>query len=485
MNATPLKHPANKNSRLSLHKLYDVVNNDFYFYPALVAVIILSSYLNYSSTTMSGMLHYYEEFAKLISDGIYGSEIYKTAGSFPMWGYGFILAVTKSKTLIIAFQQLVNLITIVTLDRYLRKKLPGSKWFAIFRIILLISFPVYFFHSILWPYSLSSSFIILGVIALAKFIEAPELTISRVGIILSGICFGIALNFRSDYLYCVFLIYFIFLVFFVFQQRKPFSHVAFMSLWLLTVLLCLTPWAVYTKKVNDHYLLNSTNAGHVLYIGLGQLPGNKWNIIPYDEDSSMKHIVMSTLHPPVYSTTTFAADSVLKKAWMDKVNESPLEYLKKCGYNFLFFFIQPFTEGDGFKDSFSNEDIVTARESIRKMQFGDVLMLFKEKLSPLLVLSLFTGVFSIILMIVFWVTLLRNLRNIPRLISENKLLLLSMLLILYQVGLQTAGYYHRHYNTNIYLLYLAVLIMLLHNKHTLKQSFAGRKQSAKQSAPVE
>src|SRR5687767_7996982 len=220
MNVTPLKHPADKHRKRSLHQLYDIVNNDFYFYPGLVIIVILSSYLNYSSTTMGGMLHYYEEFAKLITDGIYDSQFYKTAGTFPMWGYGFVLALTKSKTLIIAFQQLVNLITIFTLDRFLRKKDLASKWLAIFRIILLVSFPVYFFHSILWPYSLSSSFIILGVIALVKFIEQPEEKAKRMQIILSGICFGVALNFRSDYLYCIFLIYFIFVLFFAFQLVK-------------------------------------------------------------------------------------------------------------------------------------------------------------------------------------------------------------------------------------------------------------------------
>src|SRR5687767_8025228 len=127
MNVTPLKQPA-ENRNPSRYKLYNIVNNDLYFYPGLIIIIIISSYLNYSSTTMSGMLHYYEEFARLISDGIYDSEFYKTAGTFPMWGYGFVLAVTKSKTLIIVLQQLVNFITIITLDRFLRRKNLAYKW---------------------------------------------------------------------------------------------------------------------------------------------------------------------------------------------------------------------------------------------------------------------------------------------------------------------------------------------------------------------
>lgn len=443
------------------------LQSTFPFYTLLVIMISVATYLNYGSQTMSGMLHYYITFGDLIRAGIYDSELYKTAGSFPMWGYGFIYAVTSNSLVIIAGQEIFSVFVIYLIDSYLRKKLNGSIAFTYFRIILLSSFPLYFFHAILWPYSFSSSFLILGLYLLVRYLEGLSKRYNFLLLFSSAVSMGISLNFRSDYLLCLFVVFVVLIIIGLFRKKNFIPYSLHLCGWLIIIIAFLAPWAIYTKKVTNHYLVNSTNAGHVLYIGLGQLPGNKWQIRPYDDDSSMQEIILSKLRPSVFSTTTYESDSLLKKEWVKKVKSDPAEYFKKCVYVFLSVFVQPFSEGDGFKQSLSRDDLSKIREDMRKMNFIDLLVFFREKASSALFISILTALFGIFIHLAFWYYLIKNSKDLVKLIKASWMISISLLVILYQIALLTAGYYHRNYNTNIYLLYIIVLILLY--DHTVVQ----------------
>jgi len=62
-------------------------------------------------------------------------------------------------------------------------------------------------------------------------------------------------------------------------------------------------------------IINSTNGGHVLYISLGQLPGNKWGITALDEDIKMKTIIKDRLGPGV-NTMALDSDKILKNEYI-------------------------------------------------------------------------------------------------------------------------------------------------------------------------
>jgi hypothetical protein len=94
----------------------------------------------------------------------------------------------------------------------------------------------------------------------------------------------------------------------------------------------LFPWALYCKHVTGHYLITSTNSGHVFFIGLGNLPNNKWKITPYDGDPVMNEIVKNNLGPNVTSLD-YKGDRLLKKVFAKYVVSDLKEYLKKCFYN--------------------------------------------------------------------------------------------------------------------------------------------------------
>lgn len=454
---------------LLARRVESFLKNKVLFYAVLAIIMAGGTLLNYTSTTQVFILSYYEEFAQLIQAGICHSELYKTAGTFPMWGYGFVFALTHNKVIILVVQQLMNLLVIYYFDSYLLKNYGAGKIHQGYRLLLLFSFPLFFFHAILWPYSFSSSFLLFGIFFLIKYLDQIDTDGSSVliNIFISAGCLGISLNFRSDYLLCIIGIFLVLMITVLYNRKKNYlKHVLALNLWMLFILLILLPWGLYTKKVTHHYLVNSTNAGHVLYIGLGQLPDNKWKIRPYDDDSSMRHVIETKLHPAVYSTTTYQSDSLLKKEWFNKITTDPGEYVKKCVYSFLSVFVQPFAEGDGFKESLSEEDLAAIREKMRRMQFNSLAVLFWQKASPALLISLFTAIWGILLHLAFWVVLIKKIRKLPGIITKNNLLLISIIIILYQIALLAAGYFHRNYNTNIYLLYTVVLLILFYSFDT-------------------
>jgi hypothetical protein len=66
-----------------------------------------------------------------------------------------------------------------------------------------------------------------------------------------------------------------------------------------------------------------------LFIGLGQLPNNKWGITPYDGDPKMHTLLQKHLGPSIHSCSC-QADDFLKKAFYEEVKTEPLEYVRKC-----------------------------------------------------------------------------------------------------------------------------------------------------------
>ena len=110
--------------------------------------------------------------------------------------YGLVLTITKSKLIIILFQQLLTFGTIFFIDFFIRKY-NWIKSFDFFRFLLLISFNWFFFHSSLYPYSISANLLILSVFLLLIFFQTNKV----IPLISSGIIFGILLNFRSDFYY--------------------------------------------------------------------------------------------------------------------------------------------------------------------------------------------------------------------------------------------------------------------------------------------
>ena len=267
------------------------LKNNYYFYFLLIIALFLSSIISYENISFDLYFNNkYKDYSDYFKGLLMGKSVleYNELSTFPIWGYGLIHLLFKSKLNILIVQQLLNLIAIVKVDQFLIevKKIKHIKFS---RILLLLSLPYFLFHTQMWPKSISSSLLILGVLQIFYYLDNNKI----LNLVFAGILLGLLSNFRSDYLFFIFILP-LFLLFSEFYQTKTLK---FYSLKVLIipglVILFLIPWSNYTYSKTNHYLLNSTNTGHTLFIGLGQLPENYWGITPRDDDSKMNEVLMS------------------------------------------------------------------------------------------------------------------------------------------------------------------------------------------------
>jgi hypothetical protein len=86
---------------------------------------------------------------------------------------------------------------------------------------------------------------------------------------------------------------------------------------------------IYSARATGHVLLTSTNAGHVLYISLGQLPGNPWGITPSDGDPRMHRELDAHFRHRNTSSLTYASDGFLRHRFIQLVRAHPAAWLHK------------------------------------------------------------------------------------------------------------------------------------------------------------
>ena len=288
---------------------------------ALMAVIVL--FFNFNGQGMSGILRHYIDFKQIILSGFDPLAVPHATQTFPMWGYGWVFLLTENKIVILIFQNILSIFSIWLCFRLIEnnKYLP-SNVLTLAKLLMIVAIPWYAYHSLLWPYSISNSLIILTLILFAKAVSSEQKT--PYPLLVSGLLFGLALNFRSDYY--LFPIGLILIVGITIGFNKQFLQKS--ALWLVLIYLSLIPWGLYAKKATGHFLITSTNAGATLFIGLGNLPGNKWGIIPKDSDPKMHRAIKSHFGENK-SFVSYEADQFLKTEFLKIIFEDPSHFAKK------------------------------------------------------------------------------------------------------------------------------------------------------------
>ncbi len=95
--------------------------NNYFYAGALLVTATIASLLNYNGKSMGGLFVAYMDFANFFASGFdFSGRAGKIIYTFPMWGYGFILLVTKSKTIIIIFSQLFTIAILLFADYSLK-----------------------------------------------------------------------------------------------------------------------------------------------------------------------------------------------------------------------------------------------------------------------------------------------------------------------------------------------------------------------------
>jgi len=294
-------------------------------------MVLIASFvmrMNFHARDMAGLLHYYQNFKKIILAGFDPSAVPEAIPTFPMWGYGWLMIITESPLALLIFQNALAIFSVGYMIRILHsEKILKSDALLYLKILLIVSIPWFAFHSLRWPNSIANSLFILSFTLFLRFFLGGEK--GKRQILLSGLLFGIALNFRSDY-YLLPLGWAAIICFF---STTRMATTKSLGVWLFVIYLMLTPWALYSKRATDHFLFTSTNGGAVLFIGLGAMPDNKWGITPVDGDPKM-HEIIKTEFGPDASFLSPESDQHLKSVFLEYALKDPLEYSKKVLYVF-------------------------------------------------------------------------------------------------------------------------------------------------------
>jgi len=313
---------------------------------------------------------------------------------------------------------------------------------------MLFSFPWYAFHASRWPNSFSISLFLLSVTLFYKAVTKPEKIWLR--LIASAVCFGLLLNFRSDY--WLMPLGFACLTVLCLKTKKVFLQVL---IWCLVLYTCLIPWAMYTKKACGHYVLTSTNTGHVMFVGLGHDENNRWGIEPHDGDPLMHRLVDEHFQTYKHSTLDYDADQFLKKTFLLYITQYPWDYAKKCVYTFYNFVIGGFYPGEFYMDKDGT------MEFVQEVRVRHVLL--KAVQDPVFLYHNFFSMLRLILHTVSWVMgqllLLFSYFVLPltAYIAYTRRSLWMMLVIaalIYQTLINACCFHMYSYTANLYVFYL-------------------------------
>ncbi len=423
---------------------------------ALLITAFIASVLNYNGRTMSGLVPAYLDFADFFRGGFdltQGKGL--TVQTFPMWGYGLIFLVTKSKTIIIALQQLVSISVLLFVDY----SLGNFGWKAssriVFRVLTILSFQWFYFHTILWLYSIGANLLVAAVFLVLNYFRFRSVKY----LILASMCFGIMLNFRSDYFFFALAIPVLILIIdWIKNEKKLWLHY---SLWYLVIFVCLVPWGIYSLKKTGSYLQKSSNGGHVLFISLGQLPENKWGITPLDGDPKMRKLV-ATAFGKGATTLSHPADKLLTGKWLGLILDDKMEFFRKCKFNVQSIYRNPFYVGELNQISEGYADVVISSKLDRRIQaLADGLAdnsRFFQTFMPVRILYEKMGLElpKLILVAIGLVFLFFRFQ-----IFKEETFVLVLSVILYQYALLILAYYMRGYHTNIFILYEVLLVFLI------------------------
>ena len=452
-------------------KELSILKYNYSYYIILILVIFLCSYISYDNISFD--LYFndkyidYSNFFKSFDFSVFPDN-YST---FPMWGYGLFHLLGVNKILFLVIQQIITFFTLVYLDKqiiYLKiiDKIEN------FRLLIVLSFPWFLFHTQMWEKSISSNLLLLAIIILVDFLKNKK----NKSLIISAILFGFLSNFRSDYNY-LYIAFFILIIFY--EGRSSFRSFLEKMLFPGIIILLLTPWMIFTFKQTGQPLLTSTNSGHVLYIGLGQLPNNSWGITPRDDDKVMDLLLKNNFNAG-YKSYNYRENIYLKKKFSELIKKNPKEWIKKCLFAFRLFILDPFYVGNignfqhnKFANIYEirelekliyNFEIKKGVELIKKTKWE-----FTKKEFSQFIFTFFVKFQGVILIFSFFISLILCLKKFGGRLLKDKLILIFLLTIGYQVSIAVFAFHMPVYNNTIFIIYLLLTYLFFQKYLSIKQ----------------
>ena len=429
-------------------KVFISNNKDRIFLNMTLSTMLFLSYLGHIETINFEL--YFGDLHAIFRD--FFSKKINTNIAHPIWGYGFLIYLFNNPISLLLAQYLLFIISVNLIYNYFR---PQNTNLTYLKILIFSSLPVIFFHSQLWPKSIVSSLVVISIVQLVKFLDNSK----RINLYSSFILLSLSLHFRSDY---YFLIHFLIIILFLFKKIEFFRLIFLLFLSHLII----SPWGLHNFKNNKIYIETSSNMGHVLVLGLGQLPNNLWGLSPKDGDPVFNRMIHDNFGENAKSTD-LEVNYFLKRKFLTLIMKNPSEYLKKVFYAFKLYLIDPFYIGnlDNYRMNGSNyiSDLRSAETSFYDLKIYDGFNYLKrsfEKVSILvflkIIITLLTKLIGYLIMVLTIYNVLNNLKKI----FSNIQLLIILSVIIYHFLISIFAFHMPTYTTSIYLVFIFLLYQL-------------------------
>jgi len=247
--------------------------------------------------------------------------------TYPMWGYSLLAGLFKEN--IIFFQGIImfvifscwykSILDFTTPANYSYKqtKIINN---PVFVAIVLI--PFIFLSLSFYSNSITYLFVFYSVWLLYTTVESKKEN-SMKYYAFSGLLIGLGFNFRAEVLILGILLFLALCAFGIIENHKK-HYFKMAVIYLVPMILATIPWGTYTNLTVGQTLPSSTNGGAVMYLGLGTLPNNPWNIVDSDE-----YVGKIAHKNKLGSAWSVDANKYFKQQYFTAIKEHPNSFLKR------------------------------------------------------------------------------------------------------------------------------------------------------------
>jgi hypothetical protein len=278
--------------------------------------------------------NYFTEYVEMAR--YYKGEVTREILTYPMWGYPFVLLLLPRFDLVTVPQVVLGALAETLLLLRLREEIP--KYRQLLTVLFLAAGPWYLLHSVKWPQSFAASFVVFGILLLDRSLRTNSTSIG----LIAGVVLGVALYFRSEFLYLPLFI----AVLSVFARFAPKS---LPCIPVRPVLACaiaawsvLIPWSIHYYKQTGHFSLTASQRGIVAFISLGQLPSNPWGAV-FQDEYAYDYLRSQGIN---FQPQSDSGDRILFTEFKRRVKAHPIAFVKKMAWNGLSTLVSGFYSGD-------------------------------------------------------------------------------------------------------------------------------------------
>jgi hypothetical protein len=240
--------------------------------------------------------------------------------TYPIWGYPAVLALTHYTDFwTITLQCILASLVLALLYRSSSACLHSRK---ILFVLCMFAVPWFSLASAKVADIWSAGFGVLAILSLSEMFEKRSTGYA----VLAGVLFGVACNFRSDYLAFVFGLP---LGVAVLAPRYLKPHAKHFVLIIILVPLSVVPWGLYRMAHGAPFGITSSNGGMAMVNSLG-FQGNRWGISRHD--AKRRAEVREALGPDVLPWSV-EGNAFFQARFRQAVTEQPLEFVRKVWSN--------------------------------------------------------------------------------------------------------------------------------------------------------